>query len=72
MGLQEIVMAIYCVIAVWAMVMTVAEQRAKGQTNLAYNLAGILACAVWPVTVVFLLLPEWRTITHQVSHSSDA
>lgn len=72
MGFQETIAAIYFGIAVWAMVMTVAEQRAKGQTQLAYNLAGILACAIWPVALVFLLLPEGAAITRQVPRSSDA
>jgi len=72
MELQGIVTAIYLVIAVWAMIMTVAEQRSKGQTHIGYNLAGMLACAVWPLTLVFLLLPGLATFTRPVAQSSDA
>lgn len=71
MGLQETLAAIYCVIAFWAMLKTQAERRAKGHTNFANNIAGMVACALWPAVVVYFMLPDWSAAKSQLVHSSD-
>lgn len=72
MELQQIGSVLYWLIASLAMVMTSSEQRAKGQTHIAYNLAGLLACAAWPLALLVLLLPDGLSLTQHVPHSSDA
>lgn len=54
MGLPDVLILAYAVIACWALVMTHAEQQAKG-VALPARLAGYAACLAWPAVLVFAL-----------------
>jgi hypothetical protein len=60
MGLPDLLLAAYLLVASWAMLMTWGEQRAKGQTDVLYNAAGLMACTLWPLVLLAAVLTPRR------------
>lgn len=56
MDVQMIMTLFYTLIAVGALMMTRAEARRKGGTTLLNGLAGTVACAVWPLTMIAMIV----------------
>lgn len=62
MGPSDILFLVYAAVAVCAMAMTRAEARAKGHSNPVHAVAGLLACALWPAVLLYVLLAaRWQT-----------
>jgi hypothetical protein len=56
MDLWYIVPALYLLITLWAGVMTYCEQCRTAGRSRAFNVIGLLVCAVWPLVVTAILI----------------
>ncbi len=60
MGVQDILILLYVLTAAGSMWMTISERHATGVTNLFYGILAMLACAVWPLTLLTILAMSLR------------
>jgi hypothetical protein len=63
MALIEITLLAYVAICGFSVAMTWLERRRTGQDNPAFALLGLLACLLWPLTVLAILLTANRRLT---------
>lgn len=55
MAVQQILIFLYVLTAAGSMWMTRRERGATGVTNFFYGILAMLACAVWPLTLLTIL-----------------
>ena len=60
MGWIETVWGAYALIAAFAFMMTLREQLGQGPRGLLPNLAGYVACTVWPLAFAAVLIEAQR------------
>ncbi|MFN3937739.1 MAG: hypothetical protein ACK4KW_09190 [Gemmobacter sp.] len=56
MGLVEGLAILYVLVAVWAKAMSQGELSRSGSRSFASGSANALACALWPLTLVLMVL----------------
>ena len=56
MELTHILLLLYAPVVVWAIWMTYRERRSKGLRNPFHAAAGLLACTIWPLILLALIL----------------
>ena len=56
MGLWEICIVFYALVAIFALIMTRREQLQTGQTSVLFNSIGFAVCTVWPVAMAGIIV----------------
>lgn len=72
MDLPQIVTLLYVLTAGGAMWMTISERRLTGMTSLFHGILAMLACAVWPLTLVGMLVLRARADAGDLANRSEA
>lgn len=55
MGIVEVGAVLYAAVAIFAVVMTWREQRAKNQKSMVFNALSFALCLCWPLVVAVIL-----------------